>query len=530
MPEFDKKNIAEYNSTRSLLADKSLICHAPFTNINFEQTGKATACCYNRKHIMGTYPSSSVRDMWYGEQAQILRQYIRDNNLNGGCRMCKLQLESKNYGGFKAKLYDEYASGIESKAKTLLKNLTGKKNYPPMPKVMEFELENTCNLECIMCNGEFSSSIRKNREKLPPLVSPYDKKFVDQLCEFMPYLTDMKFLGGEPFMIDIYYDIWENVAKINPTIKIHITTNATILNTRTKRLLEDMRAGINISIDSVKRETYQAIRIGADYDKVMENINWLIDYTKRKGTYAGLTVCPMRINSYEMIDIFHFAHQQNLGIFFNTVWWPEEQSLRFMSREELDELIMFYEKNLPEQTNNTSKNNFAHLLGFINQLKFWRTEKYIPGTAEIIPKKLYEYLKTIDVSLAIGISDLPNEILKAGLISINPTAQNFYTPDSEAQLIDSVSYLKKISKNHPPDEFLRAYFDCLDWIASNYLSTDEHQLFQNKITIILKTADKLKEKDLMISDIIRSGLPYQVNYIAINSIEEIENMTRQHYN
>jgi MoaA/NifB/PqqE/SkfB family radical SAM enzyme len=47
------------------------------------------------------------------------------------------------------------------------------------PSMLELELNNTCNLECVMCIGELSSSIRKNREKLPAIRSPYDEAFVE---------------------------------------------------------------------------------------------------------------------------------------------------------------------------------------------------------------------------------------------------------------------------------------------------------------------------------------------------------------
>ena len=63
----------------------------------------------------------------------------------------------------------------------------------------------------------------------------------------MPHLEEMKFLGGEPFMIGIYYDIWGEVARVNPGVKIRITTNATTLNPRTKTLLEKMGAGVEVT-------------------------------------------------------------------------------------------------------------------------------------------------------------------------------------------------------------------------------------------------------------------------------------------
>jgi MoaA/NifB/PqqE/SkfB family radical SAM enzyme len=531
MADLDKKIISAYNKTRGS-ADKSVLCHAPFTNINFEQTGKATACCYNRKHLLGTYPATSLSEMWYGEQAELLRDYIRKDNLEEGCRMCKLQLESHNYAGFKAKLYDQYAQGTAHKAKSFLNQLIGRNNIG-YPKVMEFELENTCNLECIMCNGDFSSSIRKNRENRAPLQSPYDAEFVRQLTEFMPHLTDMKFLGGEPFMIDIYYDIWENVARINPEIKIHITTNATMLNSRTKNLLEKMKVGINISLDSVVKETYEAIRIGANYDRVMDNLNWLIDYTQRKNTYTWFSICPMVINRYEMPGLIQFANDRNIGIYFNTVWWPEDQSLRFLDYNGLDELIRFYEANLPANETPVEKINYDYFIGFINQVKFWKTEKDIPGTAEVIPQVLKDSLAKILAQQQPERSLIAKEILHATIVAYDATAKQNFTADSELHTVDSNNlrdYLRKKSTGYTPEEFLMAYFESLDWVGSVYLQAGEYRDYKTKLERLLKMFEQLNEKKLLMADLIRSGILFQVNYIATTPADDILGAVKSHYN
>jgi MoaA/NifB/PqqE/SkfB family radical SAM enzyme len=198
-------------------------------------------------------------------------------------------LEAGNYHGVRARYYDEFAPNTLGPRLNYLKQSLG--GAVPYPRVMEFELSNTCNLECIMCNGYFSSSIRKNREHLPPIESPYNDKFVDELDEFIPHLTDAKFLGGEPFMIDIYLSIWERIRKLNPNIRIHITTNGTFLNNRIKDLLEGLKAGIILSIDSVNKETYPKIRVNGSYDKVMENLEYFRDYTKRKSTFLSMAAC-----------------------------------------------------------------------------------------------------------------------------------------------------------------------------------------------------------------------------------------------
>lgn len=56
---------------------------------------------------------------------------------------------------------------------------------PDWPRQMEFSVSNTCNLQCVMCNGEWSSSIRSQREGLPPLPKVYDDAFFDGLRDFL---------------------------------------------------------------------------------------------------------------------------------------------------------------------------------------------------------------------------------------------------------------------------------------------------------------------------------------------------------
>ena len=84
-----------------------------------------------------------------------MRDHLEHNDLSNGCKHCQHYLDKKKFSGLKPLVFDQYSDYKEEQ----------------MPKVLEFSLENTCNLECIMCNGDFSSSIRKNREKRPALQS-----------------------------------------------------------------------------------------------------------------------------------------------------------------------------------------------------------------------------------------------------------------------------------------------------------------------------------------------------------------------
>lgn len=329
-----------YNKARTN-TDKSLACHAPTLNLNFEQNGNVRACCYNSLHILGKWPEQSIQQIWEGAKANELRQYIRNNDFGGGCDICGKMLEAGNYQGVRARYYDEFAVTPLSSPIEFIKSKIEKKVV--YPKVMEFELSNQCNLECVMCNGYFSSSIRKNREKLPAIHSPYTKEFVDQLEPFIPHLTDAKFLGGEPFMIDIYLDIWERMLKRNPNIRIHITTNGTFLNNRIKELLEGLRAGIILSVDSITKDTYQKIRVNGNYEKVMENMEYFVAYTRRKKTFISMAACPIIYNWKELPQMLDFCIEKNIALYFNAVFYPVELSLREQPIALLKEIIPYLE-------------------------------------------------------------------------------------------------------------------------------------------------------------------------------------------
>ena len=305
-------------------ADVGKICHAPFNNLYFGNRGYVMACCANKMHVLGKYPVQSVAEIWAGSKAQELRDAITQQDFNKGCQGCGVLYENGNYTAMPSTAYEDHPQ-----------------DHPEWPRRLEFELSNTCNLECAMCTGEYSSSIRERREGKPPLENPYDKDFLEQLKPYIPYLHSARFVGGEPFLIELYYDIWELLIRLNPGITIYIQSNGTILNQRVKRVLENLKMSISVSIDSLQPETYRRIRVNGDLERTLKNISFFSSYCKTAGTNFSLSFCPMKNNWREIPDMVRFANSMNATLFYNSVYYPASLSLMNLPVGELVEIAAY---------------------------------------------------------------------------------------------------------------------------------------------------------------------------------------------
>jgi len=206
---------------------------------------------------------------------------------------------------------------------------------------MEFALSNRCNLECIMCSGNFSSLIRARREKLPSLPEVYSEEFFTELWEYLPHLVRVKFYGGEPFVIPEYYRIWEKMIAdgIQPERGMLISTNASIYNSRITRILNNIPTDMVISLDGITKKTYEKIRINADFKSIRKNIKKFRSYTKNKQTNLVFAVCLMQQNWHEFGDLLLFAEKMGCWVFINRIINPPGNSLFSLESGELKKIV-----------------------------------------------------------------------------------------------------------------------------------------------------------------------------------------------
>ena len=304
-------------------------CYAPFVSLYLTTTGGVQACCRNESFILGDLKENRLHEIWNGRRIRVLRKALHNYNFSLGCQFC--EWESKRRG-------DSFAIRLMSDPFPVLSS------EPDWPAMIEFNGSNTCNLECIMCTGDYSSAIRGNRQGLPPLQKVYGDQFFSDLRPFLPHLHFINFLGGEPFLAQEVYRVYDLMIEDGLVIPCRITTNGTQYSAKIQRILTAIPTHITVSIDGVTKQTYESIRRRSNFETVIENVHRFRAYTQECGMNFGLSFCLMRQNWHEMGEMFLLAEQLDCELSILMPTTPSYCTLFTLPPDEFRQVLMRLEK------------------------------------------------------------------------------------------------------------------------------------------------------------------------------------------
>jgi MoaA/NifB/PqqE/SkfB family radical SAM enzyme len=299
-------------------------CYAPFVSLYLTPTGHVQACCRNNTFVLGNVQDHRLTEIWSGSRIGSLRKALTEYKFNLGCGYCEWE-GLRGLDSFAIRLMsDQYP--VDSQT-------------PEWPAVIEFNGSNICNLECVMCAGEYSSAIRGNVEGLPPMARVYNNQFFEDLRPFLRHLRFFNFLGGEPFLTPEAYRIWDMMIEDHLLIPCRVTTNGTQFNAKMERVLDAIPTHITVSLDGVTKETYEGIRRRAHFEEVMRNLQRFHRYTRERGMNFGISFCLQRQNWQEMADMMLFAEDLDCELSIVLAIWPSRCSLFTLPPEELRAIV-----------------------------------------------------------------------------------------------------------------------------------------------------------------------------------------------
>lgn len=341
--------IEQYDSIRPLdsMPFRSL-CYAPHNSMFFDPRGHVRACCVNHRFILGDLTRQRLDDIWFGKRSNRLRAAMDRYDLALGCEYCEWQIKDGNF-------YKEgrAASPVHALKYDLFPVQVGDPAYPTN---LEFNLHNTCNLECVTCNGNFSSSILTHREKAPPMPRAYGDVFFEDLRKYIPHVKTAQFLGGEPFLIVEHFRVWEMMIEDATLDWCGVTTNGTIYNAKVERILEKLPIRVCLSMDGVRKSTFEAIRVNARFETFMENFDRFDAYSKANDWPLNINFTISRLNWRELPDMLLFAEEKGAMVSVCQVVDRPELNVLTLPQPELVEALSILQARDEEMRRTLDRN------------------------------------------------------------------------------------------------------------------------------------------------------------------------------
>ncbi len=179
-----------------------------------------------------------------------------------------------------------------------------------LPTFLQVEPVGQCNLRCRMCPIQF-------RRDGPPYGPPAFMEFdtFTRILDQFPGLKELQLQGlGEPMMHPRFFDMVAYA--VARGVRVGTNTNLTLLNARRAELC--VRSGLgdlHASLDGSTAATYEYIRVRARFDRVVQNLEGLLDAKRRLGSATPrvrIVAVAMRCNLEDLAGLVRLAHR--LGI------------------------------------------------------------------------------------------------------------------------------------------------------------------------------------------------------------------------
>ncbi|MDD4217901.1 MAG: radical SAM protein, partial [Bacteroidales bacterium] len=341
----------------------------------------------------------------------------------------------------------------------LYENYEACNNYPV---ILDFKIATECNLECIMCSEYSSSAIRKTCNSPAAEAVEFGHEFIRQVSEIIPFLKEARFSGGEPFLNNIYFVIWDLIVSKNPECKISVQTNGTILNQKIKTLLESGNFHINVSVDSANPKVYPLIRRNGDFSKLTKNLKYFADYSEHRNIQLGITSCNMKDNTFELPGILNLANSLNAKLWYSDVYFPLVNALWVMNSSQLDNIAEFLENVKIESNAEIANHNHIVYTDTISRIKnFAAQAKRREDKSEFVSAaKLKNDLKNIlkenissDPELWERIEQLLDSFGNCKMIDLANEIKKYYKADFVYNQLGLMN-----------EDELRRNFDCLKFV------------------------------------------------------------------
>lgn len=181
---------------------------------------------------------------------------------------------------------------------------------------LDYSLDHICNLKCIMCNEQASSSIFIERRSLGWPVIPVKLSDSDQHLKFLAdHIQDLEYLNiynsGEPLLSPRLNTVLDLVMQKNPKLHLMISTNGTAVNEEIiNKLAQVKNLTVKISLDG-QGLVNEFIRYPSKWQDIEQGVTLLKQLT---GAVLKVHATVQALNLWQLDQLLAWCQQQQLEV------------------------------------------------------------------------------------------------------------------------------------------------------------------------------------------------------------------------
>jgi molybdenum cofactor biosynthesis protein A len=178
--------------------------------------------------------------------------------------------------------------------------------YGRIHDYLRISLTERCNLRCFYCMPEEGIPLRPREEFMT-------KKEIATIAKIFTDLgvKKIRLTGGEPLVRKDAHEIIESLSPL--PVELAITTNGILIDKFIDTFINSKIKSVNVSLDSLQKDKFNAITRRDYFDTVLSNIDRLL----AKDFNVKLNAVLMKnVNDDELIDFIEFTRDKNVHFRF----------------------------------------------------------------------------------------------------------------------------------------------------------------------------------------------------------------------
>ena len=272
-------------------------CPRPFDTLLIDKQGSCYLCeCTSwLPQSVGNIQNKSIKEILHNKLAESLRSSIEDGSYRYcNNKQCSYLLDARSDAPWGTKLPE-----------TQIKHI-------------RLAIDDSCNLSCPSCRTKkiFLKSGKNFNRRM---------KMADDILEFLNVQQHPVHVhigsDGDPFASLVYRHFMRR-AEDMPQLSFSIQTNGLLvkqMHSRIKNIFSRLKT-LNVSIDGATKNTYEKLRQGGSYEKILENLSFIKEIKQTYGFEFILHFVVQRDNYHEMDLMVDLAERYDADkIWFNRI-------------------------------------------------------------------------------------------------------------------------------------------------------------------------------------------------------------------